>query len=420
MRGAILRRLDERGIVLPTVIFVLVVMSVMVVAALLTADDEGRSARAMRESGAAFYAAEAGLHEVYAGWDSIPGIDTLAPGTEIALEWRSLTGGGRYQATVHRWDDGAQPMYQLEVMGRGPGSFSGARILSLALTSGPGGPGSGYKLGECCEAPVTVRGGVNIEDDTGIDGHDTHPPGWGDECTNELEDKPGIVMKDTTRLVAEDNSWIDGEPPIAQNTDLDDVTWEQFGDLSWDSLSEMAEKVFHDGTFRPNPSTKWVDGVEVCNTSDPLNLGSPDPTHPCFDYFPVVLISDDVTFEYGYGQGIFVLAWDEATQQGSEFDLERDLTVNGVILGKGCVEPEENSRFYGGILVDGNYRNLHLCNSDLDYDMNDGDATVQWSTCAVDRAIVNSGLDEWAEVTNPGDAGGVQPLGMRSFGEIIQ
>ncbi len=83
------------------------------IAATLNADDEGRSARAMRLSSEAFYAAEAGLHSVYAGWDSIAGVDSLDPGENLTLDWVTLANGTRYQATIRRYDDGVQPIYGL-------------------------------------------------------------------------------------------------------------------------------------------------------------------------------------------------------------------------------------------------------------------------------------------------------------------
>jgi Tfp pilus assembly protein PilX len=416
---------ERRGFVLPVVVFTLVLASTMMVAALLTADDETRSARAMRESSAAFYAAEAGLNEVYAKWSDIEGaVSALVPGTSLTLDWRVLDNGTKYRATIHRWDDnGSQPIYQLEVEGRGRGAMGSQRVLSSMLTSAPGGPGEGYKLGECCEAPVTVRGDVDMDDETLLDGHDANPPGWGDACTNELQDKPGIVMHDTTKLHFSDpDAEISGVPPIVQNPDLSDATWDSLGGLAWSDLKSRATKFFHDTETTPRPSTKIdpMTGELVCNTDDPLNLGSPDPNHPCFNYFPIVVIDDDVTFRYGYAQGIFILDWDPSTHQGSEFDLETDFTLAGIVLGRGCVEPEENSRTYGAMFIDGEYRNYDICNTDLDYDMNDGDATVQWSTCAVDRAIVYSGLDEWAEATIPGEPGGIQFLMSRSFGEVLR
>jgi hypothetical protein len=414
---------DRKGFVLPAIVFGLMLMSTMAVLVMMTAGDEQLSSRAMREAGAAFYAAEAGLQQTYSQWDTYQAkVDSLEPGDSLDLGWQDLAGGSRYRAVIMQWDNegGAQTLYGITVRGRGPGQVTGHKRLSLTITVGSGGPGEDYRLGACCEAAVTVRGHVQLQDDTGLDGHDANPPGWGDACTNALHDKPGVMMQDTTLFEMVDASWMDGVPPLAQNADMSDATWDSLGDLAWADLESMADKTFHDGRFSPNPSTKVVDGETVCNTDDPNNLGSPDPSHPCFNYFPIVSISDDVTFDNGYAQGIFVLRWDEPTQQGSEFDLEMNLTVNGVILGKGCVEPEEDSRFYGAIFVDANYRNLSLCNSDKDYDMNDGDATVRYSTCAVDRAILGSGLDEWAEPEVAGAGGGAEMLISRTFSELFQ
>ncbi|HSG80605.1 MAG TPA: pilus assembly PilX N-terminal domain-containing protein, partial [Gemmatimonadota bacterium] len=313
---------DRAGFVLPVVVFGLLIMSVMAVAAMLTAGDENQAARAMRESSLAFYAAEAGLHAVYANWNNIEEIDSLKPGESLTLDWQGLSSGASYRATIYRFDDGGQTMYQLEVRGRGLGARAGQRTLSLALTAGPGGPGEAYMLGQCCETAVTVRGRVDMEDETGIDGHDINPFGWAaaDVCQDSLYDKPGLMMEDTSQIRFNDpTAWVDGEPPIVENPDLSDASWDSLGDLGWADLKNMADKSFHDGEFEPRPSVTIdpLTGEVVCNTADPMNLGSPDPNHPCFNYFPIVTISDDVTFRYGYAQGIFVLDWDEGTKAGS-------------------------------------------------------------------------------------------------------
>ena len=97
---------------MPVVIFGLVLMSAIAVAALMTAGDEMTSAQAMRDGSTAFYAAEAGLNEVYARWAEIDSsISLLEPGESKTLDWRDVSSGGKYQATVVRWDTGgsAQP-----------------------------------------------------------------------------------------------------------------------------------------------------------------------------------------------------------------------------------------------------------------------------------------------------------------------
>jgi len=413
---------ERRGFVLPVIVFGLLVMSTMAVAMLLTSSDENRSARAMREGSAAFYAAEAGLNQVYANWDSAfhAQVDSIAPGDSLVLDWTALTGGSQYRAVVHRWHDSGQPVYELTVEGRGPGAQSGQRMLSYMLTADAT---AGYHLqfGSCCSAAVTMRGKADIDDFSRLDGHDAHPPGWEDFCYNDLHHKPGLLMKDSTQITIDPNATLDGVPPLKQGSSLSDTDFEYFSGFTWQEIAAKASKIFHDGEFTPRPSTTVdpMTGELICNTSDPLNLGSDDPNHPCFDYFPLVVISDDVTFENGYAQGIFVLKV-MPTGWGSEFDLEGNHEMNGLIIGKGCVEPEVSSDFHGAIFVDSKYRNLDICNTDMDYDMNDGDPLVHYSTCAVDRALVGTGLDEWAVAQEPGTPTGVQLLSSRGFGEVLR
>ena len=136
VRLSISPKLQNRcGFVLPVVLFGLVIMSTLAVAALLTSSDELLSSRAMRISSSAFYAAEGGLHQIYATWSSYPAIDSIAPGDSLDLGWHTLDNGASYRTVVHRWDAGKPPMYQVVVEGRGRSGTGGARTLSFALTT---------------------------------------------------------------------------------------------------------------------------------------------------------------------------------------------------------------------------------------------------------------------------------------------
>ncbi len=423
-------RLARReGFVLPVVVFCLVLMSAVAVAALLTAEDEANSSRALREGAAGFYAAEAGLHELYAYWvDSVgPYIDTLPPGGSVTLPWRDLDNGSRYQATVSRWDDGHQPIYQLEVDGRGPGPRGGRRLLSFSLTAIPGEPGRGYTIGECCRAAVTMRGTAAVEESAGVSGFDRNPNQWGDSCPTADRDKPGIMIDDVNELEFDEGGWADGVPPVVQET-MTDADFEQFGDLTWEDLKGMADHAVgepDDADFEIDEGDVYprYNGDGSCDTSHPYNWGSPDPNDECFGYFPIILIQGGVKLFGLYGQAIFILDYDESRpymEKGSELDLEQGVVFNGIILGKGCVEIEEDALFHGGLFVDGNYRNEPMCNSDNDFAMNDGPARIHWSQCAVDRAILGAGLDEYADVDIPGKPGPARLLGSRSFGEALR
>ena len=217
---------NQRGFVLPMVMFGLVIMTTLAVVAMLNSSDELLSSRAMRTSSAAFYAAEAGMHETYAKWDSYSGIDSIAPGDSLDLGWQTLANGASYRAVVHRWDGGDSPAYQVQVEGRSAGSAGAQKTLSLSLTSALG---SGLKVGECCDGAATVRGEVAVDDESSINGYDQHPPGWGSAgvCSDELSDQSGLIMEDTSELnIDDDESTIDGDVLEVSHINLNDGTVE--------------------------------------------------------------------------------------------------------------------------------------------------------------------------------------------------
>ncbi|NIR42749.1 MAG: hypothetical protein GWN99_02640 [Gemmatimonadetes bacterium] len=423
----------------PLVLLALVILNILAVGALLTAGDEFDASRAMYESSSAFYAAEAGLQKIFAEADSNVKVqlDGLAAGDSLDLGWQTLAGGMSYRGLIYRWDDDGPPQYELVVEGRGAGPRGGKRTLSFAMTSGPK---SGYRLGQCCDAAATVRGIVDINDASSISGFDQHPPGWEttDACNAEGEDRAGLIHQDTTLLNREDSeSIIEGDPSIIEDPTLNDSSFNWFNGLTWDSLKASAQ--FSIGT--PGTATKldpsqvyprytidMTTGETICDTSHPLNWGSKDPNDPCFDHFPLIVTYGDLDLEGGmYGQAIlladtatFVNEYGETITGGSEIDIEEGTELNGVILGRGCVEIQENAVFHGGIFVDGNYwtggypgMGSLLCEPDAPLDVNRG-STAQYSQCAVDRAILAAGLEDFGQVTNKG---GLQLLKFHAFRE---
>jgi len=132
------------------------------------------------------------------------------------------------------------------------------------------------------------------------------------------------------------------------------------------------------------------------------------------------LIKGEVEIEKAYGQGIVIIDWDDSQppgEKGGEFELEKRMVFNGIILGKGCVEIQKGAKFHGAVLVNSDYRNEDSCGGDWDYEMNDDDSDAIWSQCAVDRAIVNAGLADFAD---PEIVGAIRPLPLRAFGEALR
>src|SRR6266496_1786813 len=75
---------EQKGFVVPTAIFALVILGVVAVAALSLAGDEQRSSRAFRESGLAVYAADAGLRHALGTWDTTA-VKALNPGDSLVV-----------------------------------------------------------------------------------------------------------------------------------------------------------------------------------------------------------------------------------------------------------------------------------------------------------------------------------------------
>src|SRR3990170_5504556 len=125
-------RPNRRGFVLPTVMFSVAVMSIVVVAAISTASDERRSSRATREATLALYAAEGGLRQVYGAWPSAA-VKALNAGDSLDLGWAQLPNKASYRAVIHRLDKGnSLQEYNVVVQGRRKGESGGvATVLGV-------------------------------------------------------------------------------------------------------------------------------------------------------------------------------------------------------------------------------------------------------------------------------------------------
>ena len=454
------RMVDRGGFVLPAVIFVLVVMTTMVIAALLTAGDEQRSARAMRDASVAFYAAEAGVAQVWGTWDDTLVADLL-PGDSVVLGWTTLANGAAYRVAIHRWDDDSgQPIYMLTADGKGPGSTPSQRQISVTLTAETAGAPS---LGYCCNAAATVRGETKLKfiggDGAKLSGRDTVPAGWEAACSGQLEDKPGVILADANDLSQAGGTTLEGVPPMLEDPTISDSTFDNFGGISWDSLRAVADFVIGEFGVQkrlnkstlppgdpyapvpplgpdglPTDSKLWWIGPRynadgTCNTDHPLNWGSKDPGDPCFNYFPVIAARGEIEIKgASYGQGVFVVDSD-ASGLGGEFELEGcgsgswtendpncNSELNGLIIGRGCVEIQYQHKFFGAVYVDGSFPQSS-CSSDRPLSI-DRSGAAQYSSCAVARALSSGSLSQTAQ--GGSGSGGTVLLGSRAFAESLR
>ena len=154
-------RADQRGLVLPAVVFSLAIMGLLAVVAIRTADDERRADRALRESGTALYADEAGLRSTIGAWPTTA-VKALNPGDSLNLGWQVLPNKASHHVVIHRVDNGALPEYAVVVQAKGSGPLGGRSTLVQMVSAV-----SVFRWGIFTETGITLTGGA------GTDGYDS-------------------------------------------------------------------------------------------------------------------------------------------------------------------------------------------------------------------------------------------------------
>ncbi len=367
-----LQAINRNGFVMPVVILAMVILGAMTLAALATANDEVRSSRAIRESGTALYAAEAGANLLLATVVDSPStvLDTLAenmsPGDSVDFSWSTLPNGASYRAIFYQY--GSQS-YLLSLTGRDTGLRPGEQSISLALGPVVASLG-GFSL------VSSVSGGYDeAELNGGVSGLDYLPPQYDAGSCPPMDDVPGI----TWRTNDMSGGPVQGNPPTVIDGSLDPF---DFGDHDWNSLVAMATITLGgDPGSYIQPIVSGSDCVEHnLNWGDPLDLSS-----PCADRFPIIYSPGSLEIESGgYGQGILIVDG-ELRIRNSAF------TFYGLIMNRGGrMRFEDNTRVYGGIVAG---EELRL-----------EDATqVRYSSCAAQRAT-NGAVGGGTTVLEPIDS----------------
>ena len=382
-------RRRDGGFALPAVVLVLLVGSILAVFSLRTGRDELHAAAATLGSARAFYAAEAGLGEVIAEFDSLM-YDTLmpVPGDSIRLPWTTIENGAKYQAWVRRIDGGFPTRYfTLGVTALGRPGLGGRRTVFADLRTD--------NADICCRAAVTGGlGGRDARfDEEGlggvtVTGLDEHPAGWDHVCPDPLDHKPGVLWKDTGLVEVRDGAVATGNPGVAEDPAINHSELFDWGWLDYDDLVAMADQTWADGSDISGGIYPRESGV-TCDKSFKKNWGAPEsPGHPCFDYFPIIHAKGDLRIRDGVGIGQGILLVD------GELRIEDSFTFYGIII-TASVDPrrtrfEDHVTIYGGLIAGEEVR------------VEDG-AEVRLSQCAADRALAGNRLFK------------IQPLSRRAW-----
>ena len=366
------RQKDTRGFALVIAVFALVLLAVIVAGGYFTATQEFQIGRSMRTLTTSFYSGEAGVRDVLAEWD--PAVYAkLAIDDTIRFGPTRVSGGGEYSGLVTRVGapaDSAKRYFYIEAAGR-PGRAGQGERRQAAMVSA-------WFPNICCDATVKVVGDVIFSPGGSseiINGDNMDPPpGWSSSVCAGLptDSVPGAAISSTTTISKPTkihgspmDFYVDGSLTAANVLD--------FGDYTYADLTSRADHEFT-GDYVMYDSQPTLDGSGECDESNPLNWGDPsNENHPCFDFFPVVHVSGNLTLEgSGAAQGILLV--DGALEIHGPYDFY------GVAIASDSVQMSGSAYVYGGAVI---RNNLHYTGPNPRFVM---------SQCAVWRALRLSSL----------------------------
>jgi hypothetical protein len=364
---------DTRGFALPTAIGALVIVGVLVTAGFYMAQQEVRIGVATRYSALAVNLAQSGANGVMVNntsaltalsmWDTTRVVDTLPQGivsvkaTKIAPRIYFLDATATVTAGGALWSGATRRI----------GLYS---RMSAANVDPPG--------------ALVTQGQLKIGGSTVVNGNDTIPAGWGSECdSSSITNKPGILINDTTQIqVTGGVLTVFGTPAFSEDSTITSASLLSFGDMTWADMAALAEIVYPTGTSTLNglaPDSVFVStpspGHYRCNTANTNDWGDPlNPGDVCGNYFPIIYSAGSLKITGGYGQGILLVEGDLNVQGG--FQFFGPVYVKGTLSTSGT-----GGHFNGGVVA---------ANFDLSTSTVLGNAVVTYSSCAVQRAILNN------------------------------
>lgn len=374
-------RNHSRGFALPVALFALVVVGILVTGGFYMANQETRISHSGERATEAFYNAERGIaHVLGRAWS--PTYADLDRWEETVVTPSDPDAEGHWTARITGLDHGLLLVSSEGTAAVNPDNGAALRKISQVVRI--------PALEMDVPGALMTRGGARITGSARIDGHDQNPPDWDDPpgemddfCPTEHPDRPGVVHDEGSEVQTDGGGEVEGDPPTMEDPDMTEEDFTQFGDLSWEDLTAMADYSLPPGTINnTEPQLAQDEDTDdwYCDRSDPYNWGDPrfeepdpdDPDrYPCANHFPIIHIDGDASIQSaGVGQGILLVDGD--------LDLQGDFTFHGIVVAQGSFETAGGGpRVMGGVMA---------ANADLENQDYVGSSVVQTSGCAQHRA----------------------------------
>ncbi|MDP3909829.1 MAG: hypothetical protein Q8Q14_05515 [Gemmatimonadales bacterium] len=364
---------NERGMALAVAVFAIVVVGALIAGALFLGTQEQRTGENQYRFQQSFGVVEAAAPEIIAVWDPnvINAMRTYPLDTFRINDRATASGTGSYGGRLFKLN---RNLYYLDLTG----SDTISRNAGAAFRRRGG--GARQRLGVIVRVrPIqipqtgafTSQGSTQYRGNTLIDGTDHQPNASWSECATPDTTKPAFYVDGTVTKGGAVAQAI-GDPPIQQDTAIDNNTFDQFGDISFADLAARATITLAAGTYEPvQPSTAGG----VCNKSDPLNWGDgQNHLGACGGYFPIVYVTGDLTLKNWQGQGILLV--DGNLLVAGNFEYFGIVIVRGTLTTSGGGVAA--AHFHGTVLA----KNEFGGTNDIS-----GAAKVRYSKCAIVQAL---------------------------------
>ena len=367
---------DERGMALAVAIFALVVAGALIAGAFFAGNQEQRVGQNTLRVQQSFGAGEEALNEIVSNWQpqTYNKIGIYPTDSFYIRDTTTAGGTGHYGVTIRKLNN---YLYQVDVTGRDRASAAGKLLNS----------GARQRIGEFVRirlldmgigGALTTQGGVRLSGNAYVDGTDHIPSGWTSANCDTVGDttKAGVRAPDSAVVQTGSGAHLYGNPPFYKDTSVHQSTFTQFGDISYTDLAASATIQLSPGTYKTNPN---VSG-SLCDKTDLTNWGDGmNPAGVCGSYFPIIHISGDVTLNGDQGQGILLVDGDLSVQGSYQF--------YGITIVKGSLKTAGGgataAHFWGAVMAQ---------NVDLELNSLSGDATLNYSKCAIIQALNMTGV----------------------------
>ena len=389
MRTSSLR--NERGIALVIAILALVVIGALVTGTFFMSTIEQRTARNASHTSRALEAAEAGMHSAIGGWVPV----SYVVGTPVTFGKTAVPNavGDSFQVTITQLNPEL-----LLVQSIGSSFEGGTQTLATAVRLNA--------------ADVNVTAAITTTDPINfngasfvINGDNADPNGW--SACPAAADLYAIRTASNQWFVppmnsnAQDNVTGLGNWPSVQTNqgDITDDTFNNFGDVNYNQMAAGATIQFSSAQNGPYQPTPTLTAGARCNYGDLYNWGEPFRTAgnvaQCQNYFPTIHAAGNLHLNGGSrGQGILLVDGDLTITGGFQF--------YGLVIAKGAVDlggtGSDGGKIFGALFS----QNIEINDQSVIH----GNASVQFSNCAILRALTGGALPvpisghAWTHVMN--------------------